>query len=463
MKTRSTIAIMSAIAASTVWATVIPEVTTANMLQPENSRAVNITYTLKNAPAVVTLDIETNCTAASGEVSWATIGGQAVCNAKGAVWRKVTEADLKDGVYTITWRPDHSWPGHKIAVGGIRAKITAWSLDNPPAYMTVDISNAAKPDTQRYYQSEEFVPGGVGNAEYKTSSLLMRKIKAKGVVWTMGSTETGRDSSREKTHKVELPENYYIGVYEVTQAQWLDVAGKFVNAPNYSAEGSMRPAERICFNEVRTKGGDHNEYPDYYYPKAPEPTSFIGVLRTRTGIDFDLPSEAQWEFAARAGNGFGYWGDGSALGETNLKRLGRFLSNNSDVQKNANNKYIFAANTDPHEGGTAIVGSYEANDWGLYDMYGNVWEMCLDWNMDNIATTLDTSGELIGGRVNISLSDPSKRLDGSSNANRIIRGGDAVSVFGQCRASYRDLAHPGFRSSDSKLVGFRVVCPAEVE
>ena len=125
-----------------------PTVSGVTMTQQHPGRLVTITYSLANAPAVVTLDVQTNCTE-NGETRWASIGGQAVCNAQGDVWKKVgTAGTVFNG--TIKWRPDLSWEGHVIGVGGARAVVTAWALDNTPDYMVVDISAGAQPDTQKY-------------------------------------------------------------------------------------------------------------------------------------------------------------------------------------------------------------------------------------------------------------------------------------------------------------------------
>ena len=193
----------------------VPEVTGVTMSQAID-RLVTISYTLSDAPAVITLDVQTNNT----QGTWASIGGVAVCNAQGDVWKKV-----ETGNHTITWHPDLSWPDHKIADGGARAVVTAWTLDNTPDYMVVDISAGAQPNTQRYYPAVEFLPGGLlEDPIYRTSTIVMRKIMAKGVTWTMGSTplesDANRNATREATHQVTLTNNYYIGVFEVTQDQW---------------------------------------------------------------------------------------------------------------------------------------------------------------------------------------------------------------------------------------------------
>jgi formylglycine-generating enzyme required for sulfatase activity len=370
------------------------------------------------------------------------------------VWKKV-----ETGTRTITWRPDLSWPDHKIADGGARAVVTAWATDNTPDYMVVDISDGAQRDTQRYYPAADFVPGGVANALYKTTMLLMRKIMAKDVTWTMGSTtlETqNRQAAREATHQVTLTNNYYIGVYEVTQSQWSQVATNSTISANFTTERFMRPMEKVCYNEIRLKYNSNaaataNEIADYSWPKKPNPSSFLGLLRTKTGLDFDLPSEAQWEFAARAGNGVGYWNDGSAILNTNpddnLKLLGRYERNGGKVLSGTS--YVDPAASCGATNGTAIVGSYAPNAWGLYDMHGNVWEWCLDWYADDITAH--------GGKVNIDPATPANTLSGASGANRVNRGGSWYGAAGGCRPAFRNYDAPATRNNS---IGFRVVCTA---
>ena len=416
-------------AASISVADVTPVVSGVTMTQPSGTRLTTITYSL-SAPAVVTFDVQTNYTE-GGATKWASIGGEAVCNAQGAVWRKVTTADLKNGSYEITWRPDLSWPDHVIGDGGARAVVTAWALDNTPDYMVVDISATAAPDTQKYYPAAEYLPGGIlSNQNYRTTKLVMRKIMAKDVEWTMGSTgtETQRETYRESPHQVSLTNNYYIGVFPVTQSQWALANSR---TARFAVEGSMRPMENVCYNEIR-QSSSYTSNSTYNWPHEPNPDSYIGKLRLKTNIDFDLPSEAQWEFACRAGNGVGYWGDGSAVlngsPDANLDNIGRYLGNNPGGS---------ASDTSlaPARGATAIVGSYMPNNWGLYDMNGNVWEWCLDW-----------SGTLAYG------TDPK---GSSSGASRVFRGGSWVYGADHCTSSFRDSY---FIPSDAnRSVGFRLV------
>ncbi len=390
----------------------------------------------------------------------------------------MTSADANGGTYTITWRPDLSWKdenGNSLNVenGCAKAVVTAWALDNPPNYMVVDISDGARPNTQRYYPAVDFLPGAepgqrgavTNNPVYKTSMLVMRKIPAKGVTWTAGSlaSETSRHQyGRENTRHVTLTNNYYIAVFETTQSQWSLVSSKrpvpsYFNNATYKA---YRPVEQVCYNEIRmaddstTANSGAEEWPG-----RPYSGSFLALLSDRTGIDFDLPTEAQWEFAARAGHGSPYWGDGSAIlggrNDANLSLLGRYAYNGG-WQDNAT--IVSDQNCDTSNG-TAAVGSYPPNSWGLYDMHGNVCEWCIDWFRNVLSTENGFVADPHGTPIAIGYRD----YDGRS-----IRGGsygglttDARNSFGNagnCRPAYRQQKGPQYRES---YVGFRVACPAD--
>jgi len=460
------LAVLAAATGATMAA--MPEVSNVTMTQAPN-RYVTITYQLANAPAVVTLNIETNAnpSAAADDPGWTSIGGKAICNATGDVWKKVGVSGTFNG--TIIWRPDQTWTdevgnGFKIAANGARARVTAWPLDNTPAYMVVDVSSAAEANTQTYYPAADFVPGGVTNSLYKTTTLLMRKIMAKDVTWTMGSTtlETqNRQAAREATHQVTFTNNYYIGVYEVTQSQWSQIATNSSATANFTAEQFMRPMEKLSYNEIRnthSTSASASSVAEGTIAADPSSDSFLGLLRTKTGIDFDLPSEAQWEFAARAGNGVGYWNDGSPIlnanPDANLNFLGRYLNNPS-----SNSSTSPATTITPDDGGTAVVGSYAPNAWGLYDMHGNVWEWCLDWYQENIATAKDASGNDYGGRVNIDPSNAANYLSGASASGgaRVKRGGSWNLAAGYSRPAYRISSTPSYRGNGD---GFRLLCSA---
>ena len=463
MKTKAMIFGAAAIASSMLMAADTPEVENVVMTQASFGRMVTVTYKLKNAAdgAVVTFDVETNTLAdASGE--WVSIGGAAVCNARGAVWRKVTEADAdSEGKYTIKWRPDLSWEGHKVSLadGGARAVVTAWALDNTPDYMVVDIAAAAKPNSQRYYPAVDFLPGSIAgqvgsitnNADYRTTSIVMRKIMAKDVEWTMGSTvlEKLRQSTySEDTHKVMLTNNYYMGVFEVTQSQWALVQTDNPTPSWHSnlAYRAMRPVEYVSYDEIRCAAKYNGGDKAFYWPAPPHPDSFLGRLRTKTGLDFDLPSEAQWEFAARAGNGDTKWGDGSVIlnvqNDANMNLLGRNKYNGGYINGTVKPDFNCGG-----EHGTAIVGSYRPNSWGLFDTSGNVYEICLDW--------LESDIKDYGGMININPADPTKTLSGAKSDRRVLRGGNYEADSSKTRPAFRGDIKPTIRGF---YAGFRLYC-----
>ena len=450
MNTAKILSVFSVAALATHFANAVPVVSSVEMNQSSGKR-VTITYSLSEA-AVVTLEVQTNAntSASADDPGWASIGGPAVCNAQGDVWKMVAA-----GAHTITWNPRDTWPDHVIAAGGARAKVTAWALDNPPDYMVVDISAGAQPNTQKYYPAVDFLPGGIlGNSDYRESSLVMRKVPAAGVEWMMGSiAESGRTKEKEASHKAMIADNYYLGVFPVTQSQWalVQATRQFPSCFQYEADKKWRPVENICYNEIRLCDATTSDNSAYYWPKNPHGGSFLGRLRTKTGIAFDMPSEAQWEYACRAGNGEGKWGDGSdytsSSTDANLTRLACYGRANIQNSVSEGNTTWSAA-----DGGTMPVGTHEPNAWGFYDMYGNTFEMCLDWCEDDISAH--------GGAVNIDPNAPEKDLSGNNGTYRVCRGGSYRHGAGSCRSAYRTELIAAGRYN---IYGLRLACLASAE
>lgn len=401
-------------------ATDVPIVSDVSFDQPGGGRTVTVTYNLQYAPAIVTVDVLTN---------GVSIGAENIVSFEGDVGKVV-----QPGERQFKWFAKRDWPDRLITENIVSVKLRAWSLFSPPPYMVADLETASN---VTYYVSADAIPGGVTNNIYKTSRIVMRRIDAVGVRWNMGRhpTENGYTSSRpqDKIHSVQLTNDYYIGVFELTQGQWKRIAG-FYQYSDVTTDGvrEVYPLQYVAFTEMREAAPVSSGNPpaldsnsSYIFPAPPAPNSFLGTLSSLTGVAFDLPSECEWEYACRAGNYGAKWGDGSLIqlkggadaGEdTNLTRLGAYKKNADAIQP---------------------VGSYEPNSWGLYDMHGNLWEMCLDWYGVDI-TALD-------GAVN-----PTP----SSNNRRVDRGGAKHSTQYQCHSAYRDSDNPAGRSLG---IGYRLV------
>ena len=424
MKTqkRMFMAIACASCAATLFgtATDVPVVSNVNFDQPVGGRTVTVTYDLADAPAIVTVDVLTN---------GVSIGADKVTRLEGDVNKVV-----QPGSHKFKWFARRDWPDHRITESIVSVRLRAWALAEPPPYMVADLET---PSNVTYYASADALPGGVTNDLYKTSRLAMRRVNAVGIRWNMGRhpTENGYTSSRpqDKIHSVQLTNDYYIGVFELTQGQWKRIAG-FYQYSDVQTDGvrEVYPLQYVAFTEMREAAPVSSGNPpaldsnsSYIFPAPPAPDSFLGTLSSLTGVAFDLPSECEWEYACRAGNYGAKWGDGSLIqlkggadaGEdTNLTRLGAYKKNADAIQP---------------------VGSYEPNSWGLYDMHGNLWEMCLDWYGVDI-TDLD-------GAVN-----PIP----PSNNRRVDRGGAKHSTQYQCHSAYRDSDNPQGRSLG---IGYRLV------
>ena len=407
-----------------------PTVSDVSMSPDSASGEVTISYRLSDAPAIITLDIQTN-----GPSGGAAIGGEHIdsFSSDSDVWKKVSG----DGVHAIKWQPGQSWPGGKASE--VKAVVSAWSPDNPPDYMVVDLSSSATANTEQYYPSVEFLPGGLlSNPAYRTTKLVMRKVMAAGRQWTMGAASSGAQAA----HTVTLPDNYYIGVFEMTQAQWYQVAG-YKNF-QFTTEGAMRPANCVCYNEIRCASGNTRTWAGGNWPDPPYAGSFLDKLRNRTGLDLDLPGEAQWEYACRAGHAADEWGTGVRVDGTDTDP-------NMPGRHKYNGGYRAGESRDPPlsigpTNATAIVGSYAPNSWGLYDMHGNVFELCLDWYEDNIVS--------LGGAVNIDQSASANTLAGQvAGVNRVRRGGSYHVGSNSSRPTQRLGADP---AGIAQQWGFRV-------
>jgi formylglycine-generating enzyme required for sulfatase activity len=207
----------------------------------------------------------------------------------------------------------------------------------------------------------------------------------------MGSPKDEADRKDNETqHSVTIGRVFWLGKYEVTQSEWESVMG--VNPSRLRAAGKNAPVEHVSWEDAQ---------------------SFCAKLNASTegsrpaGYVYCLPTEAEWEYACRAGTTGAWAGDLAAMA---------WWGGNSDLKT--------------HE-----VGEKSANAWGLHDMHGNVLEWCSDW---------------YAGYPAGSVTDP---VGASSGSIRVIRGGSWSNLAGLCRSAYRFRAGQGSRLS---TLGFRL-------
>ena len=326
----------------------------------------------------------------------------------------LNETFCSAGTHEAVWTPDESF--YSTKVDNFKVKVEATAISSASNYLVIDLSGGTQAASYPVsYLSD--VPSGGWSDDYKTTKMVMRLIPAGTYIMGSPEGEVGRKDN-ETQHKVTLTKPFYAGVFEVTQKQYELVTG---STPS-EHQGDARPVERVSYNMLRgtDKGAGwpaNNEV---------DGTSFFGILRAKTGLSFDLPTEAQWEFACRAGT------------TTALNSGKNLTSTNEDANMNEVGRYGY--DKSDGKGGYSehtTVGSYLPNAWGLYDMHGNVYEWCLDW-----------SGEYGGNAV-----DPKGLSNGSS---RRQRGGAWNQNTGiTCRSAYCSNGNRPFANT-SNQGGFRV-------
>lgn len=295
------------------------------------------------------------------------------------------------------------------------------TADMKDLYLVVDLAKGK--DADKYPVSYLVdMPKSGWAGEDKTDKLVLRRIEPGK--FNMGSPEDEvGHGANEKQHEVTLTKTFFIGVFEVTQKQWERVMGdrpsQFKNA---DCRGS-RPVEGVSYENIR--GADNGA--NWPVANGVDETSFMGQLRAKTGLAFDLPTESQWEYACRAGT------DTSLNSGKNLTTKYE-CPNFAKVGRCKNNSGAGGAKDESADTGTAEVGSYQPNAWGVYDLHGNVWEWCLDWKGDYQGTARDPRGVQTG-------------------TERIARGGGFDCRPGGCRSASRGAGSPDKRVGN---FGFRV-------
>lgn len=236
--------------------------------------------------------------------------------------------------------------------------------------------------------------------------VLLNLVEIAPGSFCMGSTDY---KNGMPVHHVTIGYSFYIGKYEVTQAQWRAVMG---TSPAYF-KGDDLPVESVSWSDA---------------------VEFCKKLSANTGWEFRLPTEAEWEYAARAGTTTKF-AFGNKLSTAQANYIGNYSRDGSLRAQGARLM-------------TTPAGSYQANGFGLYDVHGNVTEWCQDWY----------HGSYVGAPV-----DGSAWLTGGEQKHRVLRGGAWGSSDEEIGSASRSLYRPTFSTggdSFAKYVGFRVVATA---
>ncbi len=265
--------------------------------------------------------------------------------------------------------------------------------------------NAQGREIERVKRDAQYFTENLGN------NVTLEMVAIPGGKFLMGSpsTEAQRYDNESPQHEVTVPP-FFMGKYHVTQAQWRAVAAltqinRKLNPDPSRFKGDNRPVEKISWYEA---------------------VEFYARLSEHTGKTYRLPSEAEWEYACRAGTTTPFY-----FGETITSDLANY---NAESTYRDSPKGQFRKKTTP-------VGSFEvANAFGLYDLHGNLWEWCADiWH-----------GNYIGAPT-----DGSAWFHDNDNEVRLLRGGSWYYNPVFCRSAYRLRFFPDFGLN---IVGFRVVC-----
>ncbi len=384
----------------------IPSIDNVAIVQDAATKKVTVTYDLSE-DAIVTAGF--------------TVGGAALpvpAKVAGDVNRLVTAGTGRK----IVWNPSLDWPLQSAA--NVSATVSAWTKEVPPDYMVVKLFDDAVGARRWYYASTNEIPGGITNRIYKSDYLVMRRIPAKGI-----KSRLGNDSSRAikgagyQTHLVSFTNDWYMAVYEFTEAQYAHIgggrsAGPYFTGEAYADEHPYLPMTGVFWkNTLRGNVGA---------AAAPASGTILAKLRTLTGIStFDLPTDCQWEYSCRAKTDTTL-NDGTDVADTTVG-----IANMNRVAWNANN-----ANRRPHE-----VGTKTPNAWGLYDMLGNVVEWVRDCPHD--------------------YTDADDDVDPIWTGSKFYRRGGSYEDNGwRCNSGDRDSgrAHGGWSGDGNKWSGFRVMC-----
>lgn len=289
-------------------AAVAADVKDLSVVQNPSSKLVTISFSLEEK-SIVTMDVLTNGVSIGAE------NYRSVRDAQSAGTAFPANRIVAAGPHVWTWKPRRDWPDRHFENGELSVIVTAWSLDDPPDYMVLTC-NATSNTPSFYARVEDLPDGGIKTADpndaeavealkqdaYRTSKLVLRKIPAAGVKWRMGSpTDEANRQANEVPHYVTLTNDYYVSIYPLTFTQTRVLLGT-----EDSVSVNINPKYNYPYTEGRGNYSTSYSWPDDGYAVTSD--SGFGKMRARTGLRFDFLTEAEWEYACRAGTE-GRWND----------------------------------------------------------------------------------------------------------------------------------------------------------
>ena len=262
----------------------------------------------------------------------------------------VTEPIARIGANRVTWDFGTDYPNFKA--DDLRVAVTSTPFTNGAdgVWMVIDLSGG-KDATSYPVRYTTTAPVHSVNAPdaCKTTEMWLKRIKGGSFMFCRGDAA---DSTGE--FKVNITKDFYMGIFECTQQQWAQITGEWPSAFSNETYRATRPCDTISI----TTAFGHYMWPDNQTPSASSP---IAKMRARSGLaTFNLPTEGQWEWANRCG----------------YERGKNPCYTFDQIRYNLNYSGTdFACGL---EDGTVCVGTYVPNTWGIYEMFGNVGEVCID-------------------------------------------------------------------------------------
>ncbi len=388
--------------------------------QDRVTQKIHVSYSLANQgdePAYVVMDVLTNGVSIGIEKFRTFDAGSSISQLDGD---PVSTGEGK----SIVWNARKDWKGN-LSTNAV-VQLSAFYTNRFSVYMVIDLSEG--PSASHYpvsYTTDD--PDPTGDYSCISNKLWLRRVRAGTFMMGSPDGEIGRfTGGTEALHEVTLTKPFYVGVFPVTVAQYALVTGtiKQYSVANIydAATPTLTSAYGVSWVDIRGAVSSAN------WPNSSVVTSdsFMGLLRAKTGLDgLDLPTEAQWEYACRAGTTTA-WNNGTDS-----------VAENGDLSAVDPNLDLLGWYNQNSGGKMHRVGQKLPNAWGLYDFHGNVWEWCLD----AIVATLGTSA----------VTDPTGGTN--VNGNRVQRGGNLSS-----RASWARSATRSNNTPTAGGAGFRVLC-----